>query len=75
MADATANVAEVETKVVPQEQEWLSPELDDQGTRPGMRALLRDALVSSEKEVVLNYYELGRRDADLWLRSCTKSRR
>ena len=45
--------------------EWLSPQLDPDldSTRASMRQLLRDALSTSTREVVMAYYQLGRQDA------------
>lgn len=63
--------------------EWLSPELalldttvaaaaataDANTKRAGMRQLLRDALTSNRRDQVKAYYELGRKDAELWLKT------
>ena len=65
--------------------EWLSPELalldtvaasadaangnNGGNKRAGMRQLLRDALSSNPREQVKAYYEMGRKDAELWLKT------
>lgn len=61
--------------------EWLSPELAVLDTtvasatvevsikRAGMRQLLRDALSSNPREQVQEYYNMGRKDAELWLKT------
>ena len=62
--------------------EWLSPELavldttaaaattaDANTKRAGMRQLLRDALSSNPRDQVQAYYESGRKDAALWLKT------
>lgn len=49
--------------------DWLSPQLDPDPSRAGMRQLLRDALTANSREGVLRYFELGRRDAARWIES------
>ena len=52
-------------------REWLSPEVGREGGREGvrgtMRELLRDAWSVNGREVVEKYYEMGRRDASVWV--------